>query len=129
MTSSVAATNVLHTAVVSADRHVSATGIAVVSVPTTMPPIAVARGWLIEMPDVISHSHAVQSRIVVPKPVSVNHPPGPVRDDLSRTDTLVSELSVVQRATLHFCLIENGRFGGDLALAARRPVHSRYTNP
>ncbi len=53
----------------------------------------IARGWLIEMPDVISHSHAVQSRIVVPKPVSVNHPPRPVRDDLSRTDTLVSELS------------------------------------
>ncbi len=34
---SVAATNVRHTAVVSADRHVTAAGIAVVSIPTTMP--------------------------------------------------------------------------------------------
>ena len=34
---SVAATSVRHTAVVSADRHVTAAGIAVVSIPTTMP--------------------------------------------------------------------------------------------
>jgi len=49
----------------------------------------ITRGWLIEMPDVISHSHAVQPVIAVPKRASINHPPRPVRDNLSRTDTLV----------------------------------------
>src|SRR5713101_1760222 len=48
-------------------------------------------GWFIELPDVISHSHAVQP--VIAEPAFVNHPPRSVRDDLSRTDSLVSELS------------------------------------
>src|SRR5712691_12351570 len=43
-------------------------------------------GWLIELPDVISHSHAVQP--VIAGAAFVNHPPRSVRDNLSRTDAL-----------------------------------------
>src|SRR6266487_4245694 len=51
----------------------------------------IAGGWLVKVPDVISHEDAVQTVIAAPKPTRVNYPPRPVCDDLSYSKALVLE--------------------------------------
>ncbi len=49
----------------------------------------IAGGWLIGVPDVAFHEYTLQAVVAVPKPTWVNHPPRPIRNNLSSTNALV----------------------------------------
>ena len=51
----------------------------------------VTRSWLMGQPDVISDKNAVEQVIAPPEPTRGYNPPSTIRDDLSRTNTLVPE--------------------------------------
>src|SRR5207249_2848600 len=53
----------------------------------------IAGSWLIRMPDAVFHKHAMQEIIASPQPTGLDHPPRPIRYDLSNTDALVLERS------------------------------------
>jgi hypothetical protein len=51
----------------------------------------IAGGWLIGMPDIVSHMDAVEPIIAAPKQARNYHPPSTIGDNLSRTNALVFE--------------------------------------
>jgi Resolvase, N terminal domain len=51
----------------------------------------IPRGWLVGVPNIVSHEYAVQQIVASAYPVCLNDLPCPIRNDLAYTDALVPE--------------------------------------
>ncbi len=87
----------------------------------------IAGGGFIRVPSVIFHEYTMQAVVAAPKPTWATHPPRPIGNNLSSTNTLVSEprskLVIayahgrephVSYAGCRSGLVTGGAFSGDL---------------
>src|SRR5262249_12513 len=61
----------------------------------------IARCWPVGIPNVITHSDAMQ-KIASAQPAGYNHPPCPIRNDLPDTDALMSKSSRKPDLVAHY---------------------------